>query len=88
MQEASNCDLVMYLGTTMTLAKGIVHPPAADVQLRPDHLRVFIDKIVTDWAAKIPLPVREDDKTVLDDARHSFVQWPKNQIILHKVISK
>ena len=89
MQEATKCDLVLCHGTTpIIIAKGIVHPPAAGVLVRPDHLRVTIDKITQEWAAKIPLPVPEDGLLVLDDSRAETVQWPKNQIILDKVISK
>ena len=89
MQEATECDLVIFFGPTpTTLAKDMVHPPQAGAQLRPNHLRVTVDRITQEWAAKIPLPVPDDDMVVLDDARHGIVQWPKNQIILDKVISK
>ena len=88
MQEATKCDLVLYGTTPITIAKGMVHPPAAGVPVRPNHLLVTIDKITQDWAAKIPLPVPEDGLLVLDDTRAETVQWPKNQIILDKVISK
>ena len=73
--------------TPLTLAKGIVHPPAGS-QLRPNHLPVTVDMIVADWAARIPLPVPTDGMVVLDDARRQIVQWPKCQIILDQVISK
>jgi len=76
----------MYFGTTpLTIAKGIVYPPAAGDQLRPNYLRVAIEKITQDWAVRIPLPVPVDEMVVLDDARYSTVQWPKNQIILDNV---
>ena len=89
MQEATDCELVIFFGATpTTLAKGMVHPPKADDQLKPNHLKVTVDKVTHEWAKRIPLPVPADDMAVLDDARHEVVQWPKNQIILDKVISK
>ncbi|XP_078173938.1 uncharacterized protein LOC144567639 [Carex rostrata] len=83
LKEATACDLVMYFGTTpLTIARGIVYPPAAGDQLRPNYLRVAVDKITHDWAVRIPLPVPVVEMVVLDDARYAIVQWPKNQIIL------
>ena len=38
--------------------------------------------------ANIPLPVPTEEHRVLDDVRSSFIQWPKINIILDKVISK
>jgi len=87
LQEATACDLVLFSGTT-SIAKGMVHPPAAGDQLMPNHLRVTVDRITEEWAVKIPLPVPEEDKFLLEDALHATVQWPKNNIILEKVISK
>ena len=89
MQEATKYDLVLCHGTTpITIDKGMVYPPAAGVPVRSNHLHVTVDKITQEWALYIPLPVPGDGVLVLDDARAEIVQWPKNQIILDKVISK
>jgi hypothetical protein len=41
----------------------------------------------SEWR-RIPLPVPTENMLVVDDIRESFIQWPKNQIILDQVISK
>lgn len=74
----------------MIVAKGVVHPLAKSVHntpLRPDHACVQVELVVDGWQ-RVPLPVPTDDAFVLDDARMSFVQWPKSQIVLDQVIHK
>ena len=74
----------------ITVAKGLVHPGQTLVHHAPvgrGYACVEIDSVVSEWR-KIPLPVPTEDMLVVDDIRESFIQWPKNQIILDQVISK
>lgn len=93
LQDATACELVLWLGSKpLIVAKGMVHPAADKVhneQLLPGHAAVQIDNVVEGWE-HVPLPVQRPENGMLyvEDARLSFVQWPKNQIILDQVMHK
>ena len=74
----------------ITVAKGLVMPEQTMVHHAPvgrGYACVQIDSVVSEWC-RIPLPVPTEHMLVVDDIRESFIQWPKNQIILDQVISK
>jgi hypothetical protein len=91
LQVATKCDLIIWSGAVpVTVAKGLVIPGQTLVHHAPvgrGYACVQIDSVVSEWR-RIPLPVPTEDMLVVDDIRESFIQWPKNQIILDQVISK
>ena len=93
LHDATACELVLWLGSNpLIVAKGMVHPAADEVHnehLLPGHAAIQIDNVVEGWE-RVPLPVQiiENGMLCVDDARLSFVQWPKNQIILDQVMHK
>ena len=46
-----------------------------------------VDSVEPKWT-EVALPIPTQEMFVLDDTCESFIQWPKNQIILDKVMSK
>ena len=68
----------------------MIHPQTGtshNARLQPDCISVQVDLVMPGYA-NIPLPVPTEEHCVLDDVRSSFIQWPKINIILDKVISK
>ena len=68
----------------------MIHPQTGtshNARLQPDCISVQVDLVMPGYA-NIPLPVPTEEHRVLDDVRSSFIQWPKINIILDKVISK
>jgi hypothetical protein len=74
----------------ITVGKGLVIPNQSIVHNAPvgrGYVCVQVDSVEEQWL-RLALPVPTEDLFVMDDTRESFIQWPKNQIILDQVISK
>ena len=74
----------------ITVGKGLVIPNQSIVHNAPvgcGYVCVQVDSVEEQWR-RLALPVPTDDLIVMDDTRESFIQWPKNQIVLDQVISK
>ena len=88
---ATKCDLVMWSDAVpITIARGLVIPNQPVVHNAPvedGYVCVQVDSVEQKWK-EVALPVPTQEMFVLDDTRESFIQWPKNQIILDKVMSK
>ena len=72
------------------VARGLVIPNQPVVHNAPvqdGFACVQVDYVEAKWN-EVTLPIPAQDMFILDDARQSFIQWPKNQIILDKVMSK
>ena len=56
------------------------------VPLLEDHMKVQVDSVVDDMYLKFPLPTKVNkDFVKIEDTFGSFIQWPKDSIILDEV---
>lgn len=70
------------------MARGTVFPsilPGAAMvhgeQIAPNNVKVCVDDVVSDYKTT-PLPVPCSEHKLVGDANGSFIQWPKNLILL------
>lgn len=89
MQDVAQCVLVVRVHPTFAaeVAEGMAFNPSDTekvhgVNLRQGYAKVSIDSVKDNWSA-FPLPVPPNDEiTTLGDACKTYIQWPKEDIIV------
>ena len=89
MQLPASCELLAVDGNyKFPCAKAMVHSIGSgvchSVPVKENHVKVLVDQVKS-YFANYPLPVPNEEMRELGEARNSFIQWPRNAIVLTEV---
>ncbi|KAJ9548635.1 hypothetical protein OSB04_021178 [Centaurea solstitialis] len=89
LQLPAPCELLAVDGNyKFPCAKGMVHPMGDGLchssPIKANYMKVQVDQ-VKNYFAYYPLPVPNEEMTQLGQARNSFIQWPRDAIVLTRV---
>lgn len=79
-----NIDRIVICATGMVYSSG--SGPVHGVSIREGHTKVHVDHVEKQYI-KLDIPVSVPDAEIyqLNEARNTFIQWPKKAIVMSKV---